>query len=215
MSAPVLYVTLSGLPLRIELAWPFHQSTSGADWYSLHGRVLLDDGSGAGLHADVAVNLTVTIKEALPSLDPADAEPVVINAVRKELDVKQLELAKSGKRQPVPVSSRRYDFRSKRLVFAEADERQLRDFLACKAYWLAARAQEEARVADPVDLVYLNATKEQMIAAARALEAEKLVTLEKGFARATEALMQRSGDFETVKNAALEALAAKHAFERG
>src|SRR5205085_1194935 len=80
------YVTLSGLPIRIELAWPFHASTSGADWFSLHGRVWLDDDSG--LHADVAVNLTQVIKEALPSLGPEHAESGVVNAVRKDLDAR-------------------------------------------------------------------------------------------------------------------------------
>jgi len=223
MTSPALYVTLFGLPLRVELAWPFHKSTSGADWYSLHGRVLLDDGSGlhAGLHADVAVNLTVTMEQALGSLEPAAAEPVVINAIRKELDIKQLELLKSGKRQPVPVSTRHYDFKNKRMKFEQADEQQLRDFLARKTYWLAVRSgeevrsNEEARIADPVDLIYLNATPEQMIAAAHVLESEGLITMEKGFAAATAALKQKSAEFEAAKNAALEALAAKHAYERG
>lgn len=210
---PALYVTLFGLPLRVELAWPFHKSTSGADWYSLHGRVLLDDGSG--LNADVAVNLTVTMEQALGSLEPAAAEPVVINAIRKELDIKQLELLKSGKRQPVPVSTRHYDFKNKRMKFEQADEQQLLDFLARKAYWLAVRGNQEARIADPVDLIYLNATPEQMIAAAHALQKDGLITMEKGFAASTDKLKQKSAEFEAVKNAALEALAAKHAYERG
>ena len=37
-----IYVTAAGLPLSIELTWPFHQSTSGADFYVLHGGRLID-----------------------------------------------------------------------------------------------------------------------------------------------------------------------------
>src|SRR5581483_3933532 len=164
LSANPLYVTLSGFPVRIALEWPFHPSTSGADWFSLHGRLTLDDGSG--LHADVAVNLTQIIKEALPSLAPEHALSAVVNALRKELDTKQLELLKSGKRQPVPVSSRHYDFKSKKLIFARASEKQIYAFLQRKVFWLRARAGADADPADQFDLDYLNATKDQFLAAA-------------------------------------------------
>src|SRR5690349_15554656 len=52
----IIYITFAGLPVRVELEWPFHSSGSGADWFSLHGRLWLED--GGPLHADVAVNLT-------------------------------------------------------------------------------------------------------------------------------------------------------------
>lgn len=61
-----VWVTLAGLPLEIELEWPFHRSASGADFYLLHGDVRVT--GSAGLHALVAVQLTLTVKEALPSL---------------------------------------------------------------------------------------------------------------------------------------------------
>src|SRR5919109_1058370 len=113
------YVTISGLPVRIELQWPFHSSQSGADWHSLHGRVWLDD--GGPLHADVAVNLTQTIKEALPSLQPEHSEAVVTTARRKKLDAKQLDLLKGGNRHPVLFSTRHFDFKTRRLIFARAN----------------------------------------------------------------------------------------------
>ncbi len=207
------YVTLSGLPVRLELEWPFRPSQSGADWFSLHGRVWLDDDSG--LHADVAVNLTQVIKEALPSLASEHAESAVVNATRKDLDNQQLELVKSGKRQPVPVSSRHYDSRNKKLIFAAANDEQIYLFLRRKVYWLHARVAEEARLADPCDMEYLNATKERMIAAARRLESEGLATLAKGFAAATEKLLALAPDFAHEKEAALGALLAKHDYEHG
>ena len=215
------YITLSGLPLRIELEWPFHPSQSGADWFSLHGRVWLADGReghpDSGLHADVAVNLTLVIKEALPSLEPAHAESAVINAVRKELDVRQLELVKSGKRQPVPVSSRQYDFKRKRMVFARADDEHLREFLMRKAWWTAARLGGDACIclADPFDLEYLNTTAEQILAAAQRLAAEGLIAIDREQACATGALVARSGEILAALQAALDKLEAKHAYERG
>src|SRR5579863_10099357 len=90
-----IWVTLSGLPLSITLEWPFHRSTSGADFWVLHGDIRLEDSDS--LHALVAVNLSATVREVLPSLEPKDAEAPVINALRKEVDRKQIEFVKSGK----------------------------------------------------------------------------------------------------------------------
>ena len=74
-----IWVTTTGLPLTIELEWPFHRSTSGADFWVLHGEIRLENSDG--LHAPVAVNLSATVKEVLASLEPKDAEAPVINAV--------------------------------------------------------------------------------------------------------------------------------------
>jgi hypothetical protein len=209
------HVTLSGLPLRIELQWPFHPSQSGADWFSLHGRAWLDDDSG--LHADVAVNLTQTIKEALPSLEPQYAESAIVNAVRKEFDVKQLELLKSGKRQPVTVSSRHYHFKSNQLIFAKANDSQMYAFLRRKVYWTAKRAGLDANtwITDPFDLEYLNAAAEYFIQAAHKLADDGLLTLDADQAIATGALMEKSAEIEAEKMAALKELMEKHAYERG
>src|SRR6202521_2629730 len=92
-----IWVTLTGLPLTIALSWPFHRSTSGADFWVLHGDIRLE--SSEGLHAPVAVNLSATVREVLPSLEPKDAETPVINALRKEVDRRQIEFVKSGDRK--------------------------------------------------------------------------------------------------------------------
>src|SRR5579864_3142870 len=76
-----IWVTLRGLPLTIQLKWPFHQSTSGADFWVLHGDIRLE--GSEGLHAPVAVNLSQTVREVMPSLEPQDAEAPVVNADRK------------------------------------------------------------------------------------------------------------------------------------
>ncbi len=77
-AAKKVWVTLTGLPLTIKLDWPFHRSTSGADFWVLHGDLRLEGAEGQ--HAPVAVNLSQTVREVMPSLEPADAEAPVINA---------------------------------------------------------------------------------------------------------------------------------------
>jgi hypothetical protein len=140
-----------------------------------------------------------------------------VNAIRKELDVRQIELLKSAKRLPVHVSSRHYDFKRQRLIFSRADDEQLREFLMRKAWWTAARPGCEPQfwISDPFDLDYLNTTAEQMMAAAQRLAAEGLVAIDSDHARATEALLGRPDEILGAMQAAIEKLEAKHAFERG
>src|SRR6267378_5526981 len=83
-----IWMTLTGLPLTLALEWPFHKSTSGADFWVLHGDIRLE--TSGELHALVAVNLSMTVREVMPSLEPADAEAPVINALRKEVDRRQI-----------------------------------------------------------------------------------------------------------------------------
>src|SRR5215475_8247021 len=114
-TANCIYVTLTGLPLSFQIHWPFHQSTSGADFWVLHADIRLED--SGGLHAPVAVNLSATLHEVMPSLEPKDAQAPVINALRKEVDRKQVEFVKSGKLVPVNFSSRHWDFKRNLWVF--------------------------------------------------------------------------------------------------
>ena len=128
-----IWVTLKGLPLRIRLEWPFHQSTSGADFLVLHGDIRLE--GSEGLHAPVAVNLSQTVREVMASLEPQDAEAPVINALRKEVDRRQIEFLKSGKLLPVPFSSRHYDFKRRQWVFGKASDEAMAEFIERKVYW--------------------------------------------------------------------------------
>src|SRR5690242_15123363 len=116
---PLRFVTLSGVPIEVaELKWPFHQSTSGSDWFVLHGRVeLLERANPEKLHAEAAIAMTQTMKEALGSLEPEHVESMVVNAVRKTIDNGQLAFLKSGKLQPVHVTSRYYSFVLKKVQF--------------------------------------------------------------------------------------------------
>jgi hypothetical protein len=132
-AAKKIWVTLSGLPLRFRLDWPFHPSTSGADFWVLHGDIALEGADG--LHAPVAVNLSQTVREVMPSMEPKDAEAPVINALRKEVDRRQIEFVKSGKLVPVAFSSRYYDFKRQQWVFGKATDDAIAEFVEKKVYW--------------------------------------------------------------------------------
>src|SRR5664279_4956084 len=115
-------VTLHGMPVRIETEWPFHRSEGGSDYHVVHGRLTLND--GGPLHSDIALNLSQTVREVLASLDDEVAFWAAVNSARKALDDRQLQLLKSGKRQPVPVNSRCYSIRFQHFTFAKAKPEQ-------------------------------------------------------------------------------------------
>ena len=175
-------VTLHGMPVHIELQWPFHASSGGSDWYVLHGTLRLAD--GGPLYADIALNLAQTIREVLPSLDSDLAFWLAINTARKALDDKQLELLKSGKRQPVPVSSRCYSIRDKHFRFWEATPPQVEEFVARKVFWLSGNQPEPVMIADGCDAQYLDAGDANMVdkllAAAKHLAGRGMVELDWG-----------------------------------
>jgi hypothetical protein len=205
-----IYTTLGGLPLAIELEWPFHRSTSGADFYVLHGEVRLENGSG--LHALVAVQLTLTVREVLPSLEPKDAEAPVLNLLRKETDRKQLEYVKSPKRLPVPFNSRVYDFKRKDWAFFQADDQQITTLLLRRVFWESRAGGEKTWVGDPVDAQYLGTIPQHMVELARGIPE---IALEGEHARATPALISAGAEMESDMRRTLEELERKHAFERG
>ncbi len=212
-----IWVTLSGLPLMIRLNWPFHQSTSGADFWVLHGDIVL--AGSDGLHAPVAVNLSQTVREVMPSLEPADAEAPVINALRKEVDRRQIEFLKSGKLLPVPFSSRHYDFKRQQWVFGKASDEVMAEFIERKVFWttkLAASKEKRVWIGDPAEAQYLQTTPAHLLeVAARLVAAQGLLRIEGEYAEATQGLMNQSERFEAARRTAVEELEKKHAFERG
>ncbi len=222
-----IWVTVTGLPLTIELEWPFHRSTSGADFWVLHGDIKLENSDG--LHAPVAVNLSATVREVLPSLEPKDAEAPVINALRKEVDRRQIEFVKSAKLKPVAFSSRHYDFKRQKWVFGKASDEVIATFFERKVYWqtkfplLAKDARSGAPggekrvwVGDPTEAQYLEATPGHLLeVAGRLVAGDGLVRMDGEWAEATPGLMGQSHRFEAAMRTAVEELEKKHAFERG
>jgi hypothetical protein len=213
MSALLVYVTLSGLPLSFHLEWPFRKSTSGADFFFLHADIRLE--GSAGLHAPVAVNLSATVREVLPSLEAKDVEAPVINALRKEVDRRQLEFVKSGKLVPVQFSSRHYDFKQKKWIFGKAGDDEMALLLSRKVYWQTKLVGGTVWVGDPTEGLYVETSGEHLLDVARKLERQGLIKLDGERASATPSLMEQGAKFEADMRAALEELEKKHAYERG
>lgn len=209
----IIYTTLTGLPLSFHLEWPFRKSTSGADFFFLHGDIRLENSSG--LHAPVAVNLSATVREVVPSLEAKDIEAPVINALRKEVDKRQLEFAKSGKLVPVQFSSRHYDFKRNKWMFGKASEEEIELLLARKVYWQTRRDGGSAWIGDPAEALYVETTSDHLLDVARKMAAQDLIKLEVDRAVATASLMAQADKFEADMRMALEELEKKHAFERG
>jgi hypothetical protein len=208
-----IYVTRTGLPLSFHLEWPFRKSTSGADFFVLHADIRLEN--SAGLHAPVAVNLSATVREVMPSLEAKDVEQPIINALRKEVDRRQLEFVKSGKLVPVQFSSRHYDFKRSKWMFGKASDEEMALLLTRKVYWQTRLVGGTVWIGDPAEALYVETSSEHLLDVAKKLEAQQLIKLEEEWATANPSLMEQEAKFEADMRAALEELEKKHAFERG
>jgi hypothetical protein len=208
-----IYVTLAGLPLSFHLEWPFRKSTSGADFFFLHADIRLENSEG--LHAPVAVNLSATVREVMPSLEAKDAEQPVINALRKEVDRRQLEFVKSGKLVPVQFSSRHYDFKRNKWMFGKASDKEMLLLLTRKVYWQTRLVGGAVWIGDPADALYVETSAEHLLEVAKELEAQGLIKLDGEWATANASLLEQAARFEADMRAAWQELEKKHAFERG
>ncbi len=203
---PECYLTLHGLPLSFEkFEWPFHGSTSGADTFLVHGEVKLEDGESNVLHAKIAASMTVTFKEVVAAMEQPFAEGFIYNAVRKTMDQGQLELVKSGNRQPVPVTTRYYSAKQSKFVFNDTDETQRSEYLKAKVYWLSGVLGGDVPVwvVDPRDAQYLNTSVTELEKTAEALASAGAIKLEGEFAKPTEALRSQGEHYRAVMAEAL------------
>jgi hypothetical protein len=149
--------------------------------------------------------VTVTFAEIVPAMEQPYAETFVYNAIRKTVDLGQLEFLKSGNRQPVPVTTRFYSRWKKRFVFTDTSDAEQLDYLLSKVYWLSGVLGEGKPVwiADPRDAQYLNTTEAELLRVANAEAGAGLMTLNGEFAAATPELMARAAQFRARLDAAL------------
>lgn len=211
-AVPAALLSLTGIPLTYsDFSWPFHESTAGADTSLVHGRISLAapdlNGQPSPLHAKIAAAMTVTFRDIVRAPEQPFAESFILNAVRKTLDQGQLELVKSGNRQPVPVTTRYYSARSSKFVFNDTSEPQRRAFLAAKTFWLSGVLGSGAPVwlLDPRDAQYLNATVAELKISIEALAKESQITLtaDPSFAVPSPQLLARKPEFEAILTEAL------------
>jgi hypothetical protein len=152
------------------------------------------------LHAKIAASMTVTFAEIVKAPEQPYAEGFIYNAVRKTMDQGQLELVKSGNRQPVPVTTRYYSRWQKKFSFNDTTEAQRMEYLAAKAFWLSGvlGGGQPVWLADPHDAQYLNTTVEELKKTAQALAGEGVIRLaaDTEYATPTEALMGHRAKYE-------------------
>jgi hypothetical protein len=212
-TSKIIYVTRTGLPLSFKLEWPFRRATSGADFDVLHTTITLENSDG--LRALVAVNLSATLREVLPSLEAKDTEAPVINALRNEVDHKQTEFVKSGKLVPLPFSSRHYSFKLQRWVFGKASDEEIARLIERKVYWQTRLVGGAVWLGDPTEALYLDTTTDHIAEIAAGLARRGLFSLAGGSATALPGLMDQKDRFESEMAEARQQLDEKHAFERG
>src|SRR5262249_12264408 len=203
------YVTLHGIPLTLNLQFPFHASTGGADYYVLHGNIALADDSG--LYAEVSVHMSQVAKEHVNGLDEAATAQAAINSIRKTVDTKDIEFLKSTKKQPVHLSSRMFSIAQNKFTFHSANDQEVAEYLKQKAYWTHKLFSGSAVIADPIDLAYLGTTAEKLIEVARKLAGQGVIRVE-GDRMSPENL--NGAEVEGHTQDALKMLQAKHEFER-
>ena len=208
-----IYVTQSGLPLLFHFQWPFRPATSGSDFHVLHAEITLEN--SAGLRALVAVNLSATLREVMPSLEPKDIEGPVISALRKDVDHKQIEFVKSPKLVPLPFSSRHYDFKRNQWIFGKASDEEIARFIERKVYWQTHLVGGDVWLGDETDALYVQTTTDHLAEIAAGLMKKGLFTMARRYATALPALMDQRDRFEAEMKHALRELEEKHAFERG
>ena len=203
---PNAAVTLAGLPVAFRnFRWPFHRSTSGADSFIVHGEIHLEDGTNSPLHAKIAAAMTVTFADIVPAPEQPYAEAFLYNAVRKTLDQGQLELVKSGNRQPVPITTRYFSPWQRKFFFTDTDDAARLQYLLLKCFWLSGVLGngEPVWIADPRDAQYLNTTEADLLRMAADEAGQGLLALGGEYASATPALMKRAEEFRTRLDEAL------------
>jgi hypothetical protein len=154
--------------------------------------------------------MTVTFRDVVPAPEQPFAEGFIYNAVRKTMDQGQLELVKSGNRQPVPLTTRYYSARQKKFVFNDTNEQQRKDFLAAKLYWLSGvlGAGEPVWLLDPRDAQYLDTTLDELRGTAGTLMAEGLLRLSPDveYGSPTARLMERREAYQAQLAHTLESI---------
>jgi hypothetical protein len=206
------YLTLSGLPLSFEFEWPFHKSASGADFWVLHGTAYLEDGSG--LRADFSIHLSQTMQDMLPNIEKSIALPYVINVVRKTIDTKDLEFLRSGKRQPIPLSSRFKNFKEGSWKFASPTDDEILETLRQSAYWIGNKmGRGRVHMADDTNALYLGCTKQKLMEIADKLRTSGWIRLEGEDGGPSPLVAAHAEEFETIERDNLSKLQQKHAFE--
>lgn len=209
---PSEHVTLSGIPVDVEIEWPFSRARDGRDALFVWASCKLIPAENR--EAKLTVNITRTLQViAVPSFVEVITESLVMNAARKAIDAGSVKFYEAGKHpqelQRVTLSTADYDDGSRRFNFAMCDERSIKEFLKRKVYWLGFRegiATTQAWIADPYDAQYLGTTQQRLKQLAQLLAAQGFIHVDStgDFAFCSEQLLKDADIFEQELSAKLQ-----------
>jgi len=201
---PYEHMTLSGIPVDLEIQWPFRLASHGRD-----ARVVSATAHIRALeNSEATLSLRVTRRVevgAVPIFETIFAESIVVNALRKAVDSGSIRFAAPDAHglglQNVVVSSADYDYEAKRFNFAHPNERDIGEFLKRKVYWLGFREGVKTTkvwIADPFDSEYLATTPQRLKQLAQLLSAEGFLHVDASgdFAHASDELLKQAEVFE-------------------
>jgi len=175
---PNEHMTLSGIPIDLDIEWPFRSPPDGRDGHivsiTCHIRPL------ENIQTRLSVGLSRTVEVgAVPILERILTESITVNAVRKAVDSGSIRFSPPEQDvvglQKVMVSSADYDYKARRFNFAKPSEEEIREFLKRKVYWLGFREGVKTTkvwVGDPYDAEYLATTPQRLGQLAQRLAAE-------------------------------------------
>lgn len=188
--SPLDFYCKSGIPLRVEIQWPFEPVPNRAAAF-VH--VYVHDIR----FALVAKCSVIRTWQSEKTQDPFQREKAIVNRIRRGVDRQELtfyvEAAHPTELQQVELSGKEQASRS--------SQTEVEQYVAGKVYWLAFKPGEKRTkvwIADPWDAEYLGVEPKSLFQAAQILEARRVITLEpKGeFASAGEGLLLRAEKFE-------------------
>jgi hypothetical protein len=193
------YETMSGIPVRFRIEFPFSRSTEGGSFEFVH--VLTESGAGTVFEAKFSVHLTHTIAVQVVSLESVITEPLVVNAVRKFIDTKQAVFHPQGEHpvdlQVVTIESSAYDYKAKGFVYHRASDEEVAEFLKRKVYWLGFRRGNQSTrvcIADPYDGAYLGVSTGRLQQTGAILSADGVLQIDSSglYANAGNKLLQEA-----------------------
>ena len=206
------YATMSGIPVRFRIEFPFRMSTGGGAFEFVH--VVTESGIDAIVEAKFSVHLTDTIAVNIVSLESIVTEPLVINAVRKFIDTKQAVFHSKGQHpvdlQVVTIESSAYDYKAKRFVYHRATDEEIAEFLKRKVYWLGFRSGNQATrvcIANSYDAAYLGVSAKRLQQAGAILAADDFVHVDSSglYASAGTKLLKKARILDSERAAFLTA----------
>lgn len=200
---PQQFVTLSGVPIDLEIHWPFREVQTSDDRF-VH--VLARVGSPWSHEANFSVVLSgIDEFDIGPSLSPPTVEASVVNAIRFAVDANKVDFYPVGHH---PASLQQVRIVPSESGHAVVTDQKAKEYLRRKLYWVGFRAGDErtrVAIADPYDMLYLKQTAQRVRQLAVVMQANEELEVDATgkFASLTTKLLQQSDVFEKELSAIL------------